>query len=354
MAAAKRIPSKEIREFIVRNVEEHQNDIAKTVMDRFGISRQAANSHLRKLVSEEVLKAGGRTKGRTYALEVLTGKSYEISVTPDLEEDVEWRENILPLLKDLPESVKDICQYGFTEMLNNVVSHSNAEKCEISVEQTAKGVLLVVHDNGVGIFRKIQNELGLDDAHHAILELSKGKLTTAPEEHSGEGIFFTSRAFDDFGIVSDGLLFLSKKEGEDWLLDVEDSDATEGTKVYMEISQFAEQTLRQVFRRYEDDEARFSRTHVAIKLAKYEGEKLVSRSQARRLLARTDRFKELILDFEGVDEIGQAFADEIFRVFKRASPKLKMFVLNTSPAIERMIAHVLNAQPDPQISFEFD
>lgn len=354
MPASKRIPSKKIREFIIRNVGVHKNDIAKVVMDCFRISRQAANSHLRKLVSDGVLNAKGKTKGRIYSLEVLSRKIYEVKVTPELKEDVEWRNNILPLLNDLPENILDICQYGFTEILNNVVSHSNAEKCEIHVALTAEGVLLVVHDYGVGIFQKIKNELGLEDAHHAILELSKGKLTTAPKEHTGEGIFFTSRAFDGFGIISDRLVFMSKKEDDDWLLDVEDNDATDGTEVYMEISLFAEQSLKKVFKRYEDDDARFSRTHVPIRLAKYEGEKLVSRSQARRLLARTDRFNEVILDFEGVDEIGQAFADEIFRVFKNEHPALSMFTLNASPAIERMVAHVTNTSPSQQIPFEFD
>jgi hypothetical protein len=47
-----------------------------------------------------------------------------------------------------------------------------------------------------------------------------------------------------------------------------------------------------------------------------------------------------MLDFQGVDEIGQPFADEIFRVFANAHPGTPMRIKGASPAIERMIAHV--------------
>ena len=72
-------------------------------------------------------------------------------------------------------------------------------------------------------------------------------------------------------------------------------------------------TLEGVFDRFsnKDDDYRFSRTHVPVALARVGEEKLVSRSQAKRLLARLDRFENVVLDFIGVESIGQAFADEI-------------------------------------------
>src|SRR5882762_5697831 len=59
--------------------------------------------------------------------------------------------------------------------------------------------------SAVAIFRKIATALGLANEAHAILELTKGKLTTDRQRHSGEGIFFTSRMFDWFGILSHNL-----------------------------------------------------------------------------------------------------------------------------------------------------
>jgi anti-sigma regulatory factor (Ser/Thr protein kinase) len=67
---------------------------------------------------------------------------------------------------------------------------------------------MVIWDHGIGIFNKIKNMLGLLDERHAVLELTKGKLTTDPRGHTGEGIFFTSRMFDTFYILS-GEVFLS-------------------------------------------------------------------------------------------------------------------------------------------------
>ena len=56
-------------------------------------------------------------------------------------------------------------------------------------------------------------------------------------------------------------------------------------------------------------------THIPLRLAEYGEDNLVSRSQAKRVLARVDRFEEVILDYSGIRAVGQAFADEIFRVF---------------------------------------
>jgi len=65
----------------------------------------------------------------------------------------------------------------------------------------------------------------------------------------------------------------------------------------------------------QDNDFGFSKTHIPVFLAAYGEDNLISRSQAKRLLVRFERFKEIILDFENVESIGQAFADEIFRVF---------------------------------------
>lgn len=61
--------------------------------------------------------------------------------------------------------------------------------------------------------------MGLDLPSHAILELSKGKFTSDPARHSGEGIFFTSRMCDKFEILSKGLFF-SGHDGSDYFMKV--------------------------------------------------------------------------------------------------------------------------------------
>ena len=82
---------------------------------------------------------------------------------------------------------------------------------------------------------------------------------------------------------------------------------------------------------------------VPVRLALYEGERLVSRSQAKRILNRVERFRYVILDFEGVDTIGQAFADEVFRVFANRHPEISIMAANESEQIGRMINRALSS-----------
>ena len=87
----------------------------------------------------------------------------------------------------------------------------------------------------------------------------------------------------------------------------------------MRLANDSPRIMREVFDAFTDpEEFTFDKTVVPLHLAQYEGEKLVSRSQAKRVAHRFERFKRVELDFAGVSEIGQAFADELFRVFARA------------------------------------
>jgi hypothetical protein len=71
------------------------------------------------------------------------------------------------------------------------------------------------------------------------------------------------------------------------------------------------------------------------------GEKLVARSQAKRLTLRFERFQTVVLDFAGVEEIGQAFADELFRVFHQAHPATTLSPVNMTTAVEMMFKRVV-------------
>jgi hypothetical protein len=211
------------------------------------------------------------------------------------------------------------------------------------VERNPTTVTIEVADDGVGIFEKIQAAFGLEDPQHAILELSKGKLTTDPEAHTGEGIFFTSRMFDKFGIHSADLALLHVPEDNDWL--IEDMAQQQGTLVRMTIDPRSRRTTRSVFDRYSGDEKGdygFNVTHVPVGLARYGQENLVSRSQAKRVLARLDLFRRVMLDFSGVETIGQAFADEVFRVYLGQHPDVEFVVVNAGPDVEPMIRRALS------------
>ena len=331
----------EIKDFIFELVFKNETQkLSKAVSEQFGISRQAAQKHIRKLIEAGVLVMSGTTNAAKYKLALLVDKSRLFKLSPETTEDVAWRSFVRPELDEMPQNVLSICQHGFTEMFNNVIDHSEGSQVLVAIQKSAYHVEITVKDNGIGIFRKIKRDFGLDDERHAILELSKGKLTSDPSRHSGEGIFFTSRMFDRFAILSGNQLFSHTAEHDDWLLDVEQDGR--GTTVFMEIRLATRRTVKEVFEEYATiDHPGFYKTHVPVVLAQYGDENMVSRSQAKRVLARVEKFTEVILDFKGVAEVGQAFVDEVFRVFGQSHPDVHLVSVNANESIEWMIRRAL-------------
>ena len=331
-----RARGEEIRGFILLNVEKHP-DISTLVSAQFNISRQAANKHLHKLVAEGALKPEGKTRYRKYRLAALVEWRNRYFIESGLEEDQVWIHDIAPVLGSLPANVKDIWRFCVTEMFNNAVDHSGGTEIFVKVAKTAANTQILIDDNGVGIFRKIQAAMNLLDERHAILELAKGKLTTDPNRHTGQGIFFTSRLLDSFDILSGGCFFTHRfGDDEDWIL--ERPELSDGTAVFMKLNNHSARTDKQIFDQYSTgDDYGFTRTVVPVRLAQYGDDKLISRSQAKRLLSRVDLFRSVIFDFKGVGSIGQAFADEIFRVFVRSHPEIDVTPVNANAEVQQMI-----------------
>ncbi|MEI7868949.1 MAG: DUF4325 domain-containing protein [Candidatus Methylumidiphilus sp.] len=336
----------EIRQFILDNVAKRPFlDISKTVADVFDISRQAVNRHIRKLVDKNLLEISGSPRKPRYNLKPIFLWKHTYPLDGKLEEDRVWRADIAPHLGELPRNVIDILHYGFTEILNNAIDHSGGVSVIIHVNLTASAVEIVIQDNGEGIFKKIKNALNLLDERESVLELAKGKLTTDPSRHSGEGIFFTSRAFDEFTIMSGGVLFNHVfGKDEDWIHEI-GFNAVLGTSVHMSLNIHADRTLKSVFDQFTSgDDFAFSKTIVPVELAQYGNEALMSRSQAKRVLNRIEKFKTVMFDFARVETVGQAFADEIFRVFANSHPDIELIPINANPNVQDMINRALAAR----------
>jgi hypothetical protein len=293
------------------------------------------------MVREGLIDAEGTTRARVYRIRTLTEAARNYP-REGLQEDLVWRELVAPVVARFPVNVRDIWHYAATEMINNAIDHSGAPKVQVSVRKNALYTEVIVADEGEGIFLKIQRALKLHDSREAILELAKGKLTTAPEQHTGEGIFFTSRALDFFEIESHHLRFSHASRADDSI--AEQARDTPGTRVRMRLANDSPRLMREVFDAFADpEENTFDKTVVPLRLAQYEDEKLVSRSQAKRVAHRFERFKRVELDFAGVSEIGQAFADELFRVFAMAHPAIRIIPINTEPAVAHMIRRIMAA-----------
>lgn len=327
-----------VRKFIIESLAEHPRDIVRLTAQKFGCSRQAVHKHLQRLIADGSVVDGGQTRNKTYQLASLVKWNKLYLLAAGLAEDAVWRTDIVELLGKLPENVLSIWHYGFTEMFNNVIDHSEAKVVSITLTKTAAATTIDVYDNGVGIFKKIQAALDLMDERHAVLELAKGKFTTDPSNHSGEGIFFTSRMFDQF-MISSGEVFYSHDfdDKEDWIL--QSSAAGGGTLVTMVLNNHTSRTTKKVFDKFTSDEDYgFTKTVVPVKLMRYGDDNLVSRSQAKRLLSRFDRFKTVVLDFAGIASVGQSFADEVFRVFRKKNPGVQIVPIHCSSDVKRMIS----------------
>jgi hypothetical protein len=272
-----------------------------------------------------------------------------VLIQPGLSEDRLWSDFGKPRVGSVDPATTDLTSYGFTEMVNNVLDHSGATVMELELSRTAVSLEMHVGDNGVGIFQKVAQAMNLTDPRQALLELGKGKFTTDPARHTGEGIFFTSRAFDRFSIRSQELIFRRSEREGDWLVET-DEHPYNGTCVSMHLLQPARRRLEDVFARFSSgpEEYRFAKTHVPLRLARFGDESMLSRSAARRVLARVERFDEVLLDFSDIGSIGPAFADEIFRVFARAHPEVQLVVINANEAVTGMIRRAQAAKVESE------
>ena len=323
----------EIRQFILARVDEHAHDITSLTAQQFGLTRQAVNLHVQRLLADSDLVRQGKTRRTRFFL--APKKTWQKHYARKQSESDVWERDVLPQISDLPDNALDIWRYCFTEMFNNAVDHSSGTRITVPLKRTAVNVEIAIIDNGVGIFKKIQRAMKFSSARYSALELAKGKFTTDPAHHTGEGIFFTSKMLDAFDISSGGVYFTSMSPLKN----------PKGTAVWMKLKNTSDRSRKEVFDAYaspENDYA-FSKTVVPVKMAEQNPNDLISRSQAKRILLRIDRFRTVVLDFQKVNQIGQAFADEIFRVFVRSHPGIDVQFINANEEVLKMIRRAQNA-----------
>lgn len=330
----------QIIEVISRLEKASATDIIKNLPE--SKSRQWVSTLLKELVKEGKIVNSRSGKFVYYVLPaniaLIGNKITQRLSNKNLAEDIIYDELVKKssFISDLREDTKGILNFTFTEMLNNAIEHSMSESVEVSFEKSDGKIIFEVQDNGVGVFRNIMQKKNLKSDLEAIQELLKGKTTTLPHSHSGEGIFFTSKIADLFTLDSFGYRLRVDNKIND--LFIEKSEPFEGTKVKFEINEDSGKHLSDVFIEYQAEPGSYSfnKTNVKVKLFSA-GTVYISRSQARRLMANLDKFKFIILDFEGIKTVGQAFADEVFRVFKNKHPEIEVNPINMSETVEFMI-----------------
>ena len=241
---------------------------------------------------------------------------------------------------NLDENIQSILEYALSEMINNAIEHSKSKSLKVRVLRDDKTISFFVIDYGIGVFRNVMGKFKLDSEYDAINEILKGKVTTQPHAHSGEGIFFTSKIADTFYIDSRGFKLLINNIINDVFVRTTKKKFL-GSQIYFEIKTDSKKHLSDIFKEYQSDPNTyaFDKTKITVKLYTL-GTIYMSRSQARRILSNLDKFNHIILDFKNVPTIGQAFADEIFRIYKNSRPDVKIETINTNKNIDFMIGRV--------------
>jgi len=307
------------------------------------ISRQYISALISHMVREGQLLKGGSTASAFYALPENSELIVEtISLrfdTDKIEEHTVYNtlRDRYNLVRGLPDNIQSILFYAFTEMLNNAIEHSKSKNIEIEIRKDKNNLTFIVNDFGIGVFKNVMRQRKLKSEIEAMQDLLKGKTTTQPHSHSGEGIFFTSKIADLFRLESFEYTLRVDNNIKDVFFE-ELKPSKNGTRVLFTISMHSKKHLSDIFNRFVTNpgEPGFNKTEILVRLFT-QGTIYISRSQARRILSGLEKYETIVLDYDKVSTVGQAFADEIYRVFKNNHTNIKIESRNMIEPVKFMI-----------------
>jgi anti-sigma regulatory factor (Ser/Thr protein kinase) len=353
-----------IQKFIIDQVEKHPSDIVKLAESKFGVSRTAVFKHIQKLKELHILTQEGSRNKSSYFLadkkkdnrfsQKTVEEKLEFKVGENDEDEI-WQSAIKDKLGSLSINAREICKFGFTEMFNNVIDHSKSKRAYVKILRSNDTIQIYIKDFGIGVFKNIAKHFHIQDLREAVVRLHQGKVTTEKTKHTGQGIFFTSRAFDYFCLSANGYMYIKDNSKDDeWYWESQkDIEKESGTSIEMRISKNSKKALKDVFAIYTGDDFRFDKSHIRIELGKYEEDSFVSRSQAKRLLTGLGKFRTIILDFKNIRNVGQGFVDEVFGVFGLENPEIHFDIINANEDILFMIQRGLREREIPASRITF-
>jgi len=335
-----RIDLMAVTQWITVAARERGAALPAAVMERLAISRRSALALLARLVAAQWLVREGTSRKPIFRAGPLKQVVQRYTLA-GLQEDLPWQNDFAPFF-ELPANVARMAQHAFSELLNNAIDHSGGANVTVSLRQTAMHLQLLISDDGCGAFDRIQQNFDIADPTLAMLELSKGKLTSQPDRHSGHGLFFTSRLADVFDLHANHLAFQYRGwDRRSWYRGK--PMPRQGTSAYLAIALDTSRTLDGVLRAHSHDGAgyAFETTTVPLQLITGGQTGLESRAQAKRVASRLQRFRRAEVDFSGIDDVSHGFADELFRVFSRQHPAVELVPVGMGPRVAAMIDSVL-------------
>jgi hypothetical protein len=303
-----------------------------------GVTRQAAHYQLRAMVERGELQPEGAGRGSRYRRKALLRYHYPLA---ELSESDVWASEKRDLIRrdldilDNPR-IMPLLNFTFTKMVNNAIDHSKGSTLDVHWYLASSHIAFEVVDDGIGAFTSMRVSRHLSSDFDAIGEIAKGKQTTAPDAHSGLGIYFTSRMADRFVLSSGSLSWIVDHRIDDSAIEWLDTPRR-GTLVRCEFDADTVRTPIEAFHSMSvPDRPGVQRSTIRVSLFQ-RGDNFISRTEAKRLAAELDTFDIIEIDFTGVRQIGQGFIDELFRVWQSDHPQSRLIAINGGPVVDALL-----------------
>ena len=137
------VETNELNKALLEAIWSNDKSPVASISERFGISRQATHRHLKDLIEKQWVRAAGTKRNPVYSLRPIATSEKVFPLNRKLEEHIVWREFAKPLITDVDETSLDICNFGFTEMVNNAIDHSEGHWLTTKVERNAVSVVFL-------------------------------------------------------------------------------------------------------------------------------------------------------------------------------------------------------------------
>lgn len=338
-----------MKDKILKIISQSRNVSSADLVRKLKVSRQYLNRFIKEMLADGSIIKFGKTRNAKYSLanaknrKILASNQFKFQktlVNQNLHEsDIfnSLRQEINHLFK-FPKNIETVIRYAFTEMFNNAIDHSRSKFIFVNAGKKENIFFFEIIDRGIGIFNNIKTKKKLVSELEAVRDLLKGKQTTLPKKHSGEGIFFTSKVADKLIIESSKIKLIFDNRIDDVFINK--CRKCRGTKIYFEIDSNSRTKLNSIFKKYTGTDYSFNKSEIKIRLFNLDSE-FLSRSEAKRVMLGLEKFEIIVLDFDRVETVGQGFADEIFRVWQSQNPGITITYHNAHPNVEFMLKRAL-------------
>ena len=328
------IHQNKIKKFILDNLSSHEKNIVHAAINKFGVSRQAVHRHIINLIKENKIVAYGNTKGRHYELMPQANYSKKISLR-DLGGSRQFLDDfILPHIELLPKNIYEIFEYSAGSLINNILDHAEATSVYFKIFINHEEAHLILTDNGVGLFENIHEGLSLSSTQMAAMEIAKGNVTTDPQHHSGDELNTIIHLFDKAIIDSANKSLKYCNNNNSW--EINPSQHKNGTRIHLQINPNSGRTCADVFYKIFHEEKK--KIRIPLNLINMSEKKIVnSRSYAKNILRNIDNYEKIEFDFNKIDLISPAFADELARMTKEKNQFADIAWMNTNKTVEMLM-----------------